>query len=161
MRWALQADSPNGEEQIGQVPTLSTRVLWLRGVAGSGKARISCSIATRLRELQHSGLLYCCDSRMLNPESLFTTIAQHLASHNPLRRRHLVATIKDDKAICTTKICRQQYQHFIIRPSTDLPIVGNTVIVIDAFDEIGSVGDCVAALDILSRHAHELPGCVL
>src|SRR6266852_1335404 len=160
MRWALHADSPEGKEQIGKVPKLSARVLWLCGVAGSGKSRISRSIATRLRELQRLGSLYCCDYRnraTLNPESLFSTIAQHLASHDPLRRQHLVAAIKDDKAIRTTKICRQQYQHFIVRPSTDLPIVGDTVIVIDAFDEIGSVGDRTVALDILSRHAHELP----
>ena len=160
MRWALHADSPKGKEQISKVPKPSARVLWLCGVAGSGKSRISRSIATRLQELQRLGSLYCCDYRnraTLNPGSLFSTIAQHLAGHDPLRRQHLVAAIKDDKAIRTTKICRQQYQHFIVQPSTDLPIVGDTVIVIDAFDEIGSVGDRAVALDILSRHAHELP----
>ena len=160
MRWTLHADPPDGEEQFGKVPRLSARVLWLCGVAGSGKSRISRSIATRLQELQRLGSLYCCDYRnraTLNPETLFSTIAQHLASHDPLRRQHLLAAIKDDKAIRTTKICRQQYQHFIVQPSTDLPIVGDTVIVIDAFDEIGDIEDRAVALDILSRHAHELP----
>ena len=160
MRWALHADSPEGKEQIGKMPELSARVLWLCGVAGSGKSRISRSVATRLQEVERLGSLYCCDYRnraTLNPGSLFSTIAQHLAGHDPLRRQHLVAAIKDDKAIRTTKICRQQYQHFIARPSTDLPIVGDTVIVIDAFNEIGSAGDRAVALDILSRHAHELP----
>ena len=58
--------------------------------------------------------------------------------------------MKDDIAIRTTKICRQQYQHFIIMPSFDFPVVGETVIMIDAFDEIGSVEDQGEALDILS-----------
>ena len=160
MRWALHADSHDGKEQIGKVPKLSARVLWLCGVAGSGKSRISRSIATRLQELQRLGSLYCCDYRnraTLNTGSLFSTIAQHLAGHDPLRRQRLIAAIKDDKAIRTTRICRQQYQHFVVRPSTDLPVVGDTVIVIDAFDEIGGVRDRAVALDILSKHAHDLP----
>ena len=134
--------------------------MWLCGVAGSGKSRISRSIAARLQDLQRLGSLYCCDYRnkaTLNPGSLFSTIAQHLAGHDLLRKRRLVDAIKDDKAIRTTKICRQQYQNFIVRPSTDLSIVGDTIIVIDAFDEIGGVEDRAVALDILSRRAHELP----
>ena len=160
VRWALHADCSGGEDQIDEVPKLSARVLWLCGVAGSGKSRISRSIADRLQKLKRLGSLYCCDYRnraTLNPGSLFSTIAQHLAGHDPLRKRRLVDAIKDDKAIRTARICGQQYQNFIVTPSTDLPIVGDTIIVIDAFDEIGSVEDRMVALDILSRRAHELP----
>ena len=160
MRWALHADSPDGDGQIVKTPKSSARVLWLCGVAGSGKSRISRSVAARLQMLQRLGSLYCCDYKnktSLNPSSLFSTIAQHLADRDSLRKHRLLAAIKDDKAIRTTKICRQQYQHFIVTPSSDLPIVGETVIVIDAFDEIGSVEDRAEVLDILSRHAHELP----
>ena len=160
MRWAAHADSPDGKEWTGKVPRSSARVLWLCGVAGSGKSRISRSVASRLQKLQRLGSLYCCDYKnrvTLNPSSLFSTIAQHLADRDPLRKKHLIAAIKDDKAIRTTRICRQQYQNFIVAPSTDLPIVGDTVIVIDAFDEIGSIEDREVALDILTRHAHELP----
>jgi hypothetical protein len=42
-------------------------------------------------------------------------------------------------------------------PSADLPVVGDTVAVIDAFDEIGSAQDCADALEILTKRAHELP----
>jgi hypothetical protein len=35
--------------------------------------------------------------------------------------------------------------------------MGDTVIVIDAFDEIGSAQDGADALEILTRRAHELP----
>ena len=160
MRWALDADSPVSEEQLIKTPKSSARVLWLCGVAGSGKSRISRSVAARLQMLQRLGSLYCCDyknKKSLNPSSLFSTIAQHLADCDSLRKHRLLAAIKDDKAIRTTKICRQQYQHFIVTPSSDLPVVGETVIVIDAFDEIGSVGDRAEALDILSKRAHELP----
>ncbi len=147
--------------QIGGVPKLSARVLWLCGVAGSGKSRISRSVAARLDGLQRLGSLYCCNYKnreTLNPRSLFSTIALHLADRDTLRKQRLVNTIRDKRAIRRTEICRQQYQHFIVIPSADLPVVGDTVIVIDAFDEIGSAQDRKDALEILTKRAHELPG---
>ena len=63
MRWTLHADSPDEEEQIRKVPKLSARVLWLCGVAGSGKSRISRSIAMRLQELERLDSLYCCEAQ--------------------------------------------------------------------------------------------------
>ena len=160
LQWATHAVSPDTTDQIGGVPKLSARVLWLCGVAGSGKSRICRSVAARLHELQRLGSLYCCDYKnreTLNPRSLFSTIALHLADRDPLRKQHLVAAIREERAVRETEICRQQYQHFIVNPSADLPVVGDTVIVIDAFDEIGSVRDREDALEILTKRAHELP----
>jgi hypothetical protein len=155
VRWAAHADSPDIKGQIGKVPKSSA---WLCGVAGSGKSRISRSVAARLQKLQRLGSLFCCDYKnreTLNPSSLFSTIALHLADHDPPRKQHLVTAIRDDTATRRTRICRQQFQHFIIAPSTDLPIVGDTVIVIDAFN--GSTHDRAHALEILTKRAHELP----
>ena len=160
VQWAMHAVSPDTKDQIGGVPKLSARILWLCGVAGSGKSRISRSVAARLHKLQRLGSLYCCDYKnreTLNPRSLFSTIALHLADRDPLRKQHLVAAIREERAIRETEICRQQYQHFIVNPSADLPVVGDTVIVIDAFDEIGSAQDRKDALEILTKRAHELP----
>ena len=159
LQWATHAVSPD-KRRVGRVPELSARVLWLCGVAGSGKSRISRSVAARLHELQRLGSLYCCDYKnrgTLNPRSLFSTIALHLADRDPLRKQHLLAAIRDDRAIRRTEISQQQYQHFIVGPSAELPVVGDTVIVIDAFDEIGSVQDREDALEILTKRAHELP----
>ena len=139
---------------------MSARVLWLCGVAGSGKSRISRSVAARLHKLQRLGSLYCCDYKnreTLNPRSLFSTIALHLADRDPLRKQRLVAAIRGEGAIRRTEVCRQQYQYFIIAPSAGLRVVGDTVIVIDAFDEIGSAQDREDALEILTKRAHELP----
>jgi len=158
--WATHADPPDLEGQVGKVPKLSARILWLCGVAGAGKSRISLSVASRLNKLQRLGSLYCCDYKnreSLNPSSLFSTIAQHLADRDPLRKQRLVAAIKNDIAIRRTEDCRRQYRHFIVTPSTDLPVVGDTVIIIDGFDEIGSAQDRADALEILTKLAHELP----
>ena len=113
-----------------------------------------------LAQLQRLGSLYCCDYKnrqTLNPGSLFSTIARHLADRDQLRKQHLVAAIRDDAAIRRTEICRQQYRRFIVIPSADLPAIGDTVIVIDAFDEIGTTEDRADALEILTKRAHELP----
>ena len=160
LQWATHAISPDAKDQIGGAPKLSARVLWLCGVAGSGKSRISRSVAARLHKLQRLGSLYCCDYKnqeTLNPRSLFSTIALHLADRDPLRKQRLVAAIREERAVRRTEICRQQYQHLVVNPSADLPVVGDTVIVIDAFDEIGSVRDREDALEILTKRAHELP----
>ena len=160
VRWAVHADSPEPKEKVGRTLKPSARILWLCGVAGSGKSRISRSVAARLHTLKRLGSLYCCDYKnrqTLNPGSLFSTIARHLADQDPLRKQRLVAAIRDDTATRKTEICRQQYKHFIAIPSVDLPIIGDTVIVIDAFDEIGGVQDRADALEILTKRAHELP----
>ena len=124
--------------------------------------KISCLVTARLQMLQHLGSLYTCDyknTKSLNPSTLFSTIAQHLADHDSLCKHCLLTTMKDDIAICTMKICRQQYQHFIITPSFDLPVVGETVIMIDVFDKIGSVEDQAEALNILSPQTLCQPAC--
>jgi len=160
LRWAVHANCPDPKEEVGRVPKPGARVLWLCGVAGSGKSRISRSVAARLDKLQRLGSLYCCDYKnreTLNPGSLFSTIARHLADQDELRKLHLVASVKDKTAIRKTDICRLQYQHFIVAPSAHLPAVGDTVIVIDAFDEIGNADDRADALEILTERAHELP----
>ena len=160
LRWAVHANCPDPKEEVGGVRKPDARVLWLCGVAGSGKSRISRSVAARLDKLQRLGSLYCCDYKnkeTLNPGSLFSTIARHLADQDELRKLHLVASVKDKTAIRKTDICRLQYQHFIVAPSANLPAVGDTVIVIDAFDEIGNADDRADALEILTERAHELP----
>src|SRR3984885_14517273 len=160
LRWAMHADCPDAKEEVGGVPKPDVRVLWLCGVAGSGKSRISRSVAARLDKLKRPGSLYCCDYKnreTLNPGSLFSTIARHLADQDELRKLHLVASVKDKTAIRKTDICGLQYRHFIVAPSANLPAVGDTVIVIDAFDEIGNADDRADVLEILTERAHELP----
>src|ERR1700733_12200490 len=63
LRWATHADCPDPKAQVGKAPKLSARVLWLCGVAGSGKSRISRSVAARLHGLQRLGSLFCCDPK--------------------------------------------------------------------------------------------------
>jgi hypothetical protein len=156
LRWAAH-NSADLMEQLSRVSNLSARVLWICGAAGSGESRISHSVAVRLQRLERLGSLYCCyykNRETLNPTSLFGAITRHLADRDPLRKPHIVATIRDI-GIQRTKICQQQYRHFIVAPSADLPVViSNTVMVIDA---IGSVHERVDALEILTKRAHELP----
>ena len=157
--WALSADL--FENVIGwKLPKSSARILWLCGVAGSGKSQIAKAVAARLEQLNRLGSLYCCDHKNgtnLRPASLFSTIARNLADRDPMRKQALVASIGDNRAIWASQNCREQFQRFILQPSRDLPVVGDAIVIIDAFDEIGEVRERAEVLSILTKRAHELP----
>jgi len=158
--WALDADLPSDRAALFPIPK-SARILWLCGVAGSGKSQIARSVAKTLQEHGRLGSMYFCDAQKktdLHVGNLFSTIAQHLSKLDPLRERRLADEIKDDKAVRATELCKEQFQRFIVAPSEELPVIGNTVIVIDAFDELGGdPRELAGALSILTQRANELP----
>src|SRR5215469_15126382 len=58
-------------------------ILWLHGLAGSGKSSIAHTIASRFKELERLGSFFCFDRNKLadgRHEKIFATIAQDLAS---------------------------------------------------------------------------------
>ena len=160
--WASGADPyPHDEFAKGpKPPESSARILWLCGVAGSGKSQIARSVSSQLREAGRLGSLYCCSDKhkaSLHPGNLFSTIARDLSYHDPLRKRALVKKIGEDKALWTSENCREQFQQFIVEPSRGLTPVGDTIIVIDAFDEIGDAAERAQVLFILTERANDLP----
>ena len=91
------------------------------------------------------------------PGTLFSTIAPQLADCDALRKQRLVDVIARDTSIRTTEICKSQFKHFIVTPSENLPTVGKTIIVIDAFHKIGDERMRAESLSILTQRASELP----
>jgi hypothetical protein len=59
-------------------------------------------------------------------------------------------------------IAKTQFHNFIVTPSTDLPSIGEILIVIDALDESGQAGRA-ELIALLTMHAHKIPSsvCVL
>lgn len=161
VHWAARAALPLAEPgEWRHELNPDARVLWVCGVSGAGKSTIMRSVASRLEGLGRLGTFYGfsdATQATTNPNTLFSTIARDLAERDSLRRERLVQSIKKDKSIRTTTDCRLQFQHFIIAPSSDLPTVGDTVLVIDAFDESGTVEARRHLLSILTREAERLP----
>lgn len=161
--WAAQATPPSPREGsvVGGIAyTADSRVLWVCGLSGSGKSTIARSVATRLKDLGRLGSYYAFDEARqaaLNPTTLLPTVARDLADHDPLRKKRLVDTIRNELALRKTTDIVEQFKTFIAEPSSELAAVGDTVVVIDAFDESSKIGGRETLLSMLTSSAHEIP----
>ena len=159
--WALDIDLPYDPSAIGQKPPdSSARILWVCGPAGCGKTRVSRSVAAQLEGLGRLGSLYCCDDKnkaVLHQGNLFSTISYDLMTRDPVRKQRLISGIGENRGIWGSPSCEEQFERFLLEPSKHISTIGNTVIVIDAFDEIGNKDERKGALSILTKRAHELP----
>lgn len=140
----------------------SSRVLWICGVSGSGKSTIAHSVASRLKDMDRLGSFYAFDYRSsasseLNPNTLFSTIARDLADRDVERKRRLVESIRHKKALRTSSNTSTQFSEFIVKPASELGAIGDTIVVIDAFDESASVADRAQLLEILTSRATDIP----
>lgn len=171
VQWAIGAESmvASDDAPVESLPQSAialrsddtSRVLWVCGVAGSGKSAIWRTVASRLEETHRLGARYVFSANRAatKPSNLFATIARKLADRNHMLKKNLVDSIKDDTDLRETKSCIKQFKSFIIQPATELPTVGETFILIDAFDESADIRDRGRkdVLDMLTREAHTLP----
>lgn len=139
-------------------------VVWLCGVAGAGKSSIAISLAIVLRQMGLLGSMYsfqAANQARLNPTNLISTIACHLAQHNPLLKKRLLTILRESDPITrATSSPKDQFEHFLLpllALDRDQTPVQPTVIIIDAFDECGDIKSRKELLDILMRRAHEIP----
>lgn len=165
VRWAAGADRVPSESELDvwglhRNADDSSRVLWLCGVAGSGKSTILRSVAARLAEIGRLGTFYAfsqATQATTKPENLFSTIARNLADLDAVRKQRLIDVIKDDTVTRTTTSGRVQFERFILDACSNVPAVGDTIVFIDAFDESGDVKARAELLSILTQRAAELP----
>jgi hypothetical protein len=139
----------------------SPRLLWLTGVAGSGKSAIAHSIAHRFRALKRLGSSFCFDAAnqaSRSPHHLFSTISRDLAGFDPLWKKALWDIIKDDLSMRKTYSEQYQFENFLVQPAQSLAMVGPVVIVIDALDECGDLASRKKLLSILDNQLSQLPG---
>lgn len=159
MCWATGGDQLAGKG-LGtiQVPNADCRVLWLCGLAGEGKSFIAISAAkiARMMGLLGSFCGFQVQLGSLNPSNMFSTIARDLADHDPVRKQHILDVIREKRDIRVSS-CRMQFEALILGSSMERTGVGETIIVIDAFDESGDLEARREALDVLTRHACDLP----
>jgi hypothetical protein len=130
-RWA---DDPEGK-----------RVLWLQGMAGTGKSTISRTVAhnfaTKGRRLGASFFFKKSRADRGNAARFFTTIAAHLVCQLPPLAQHVRSAIDAHSGI-TTKTTKEQFEKLILQPlnkihSNSKKDLKTVVIVVDALDECG------------------------
>jgi len=121
-------------------PSEGQNVLWLHGLAGSGKSTVATTIAEYFRELKRLGAFMFFDRNNCTnsePTAVIRTLSHKLASFHPSIRTAMCAQIESDPGIAEATI-RIQFSKLILEPLRSLPVLdieGPIMIILDAFDE--------------------------
>ncbi|KAF7984392.1 hypothetical protein HWV62_15453 [Athelia sp. TMB] len=138
---------------------VSEKICWVKDVAGSGKTALLHSVAEKL---QRDGVLataffFSRDTASRNdPKTLFTTMAQDIASLNALAAQEIAEALKAEPALASASLSRQ-FDALILGPSRRLPSDRPAVFIIDALDESISHDLDTELLVILRDKVTQLP----
>ncbi|KZP02690.1 hypothetical protein FIBSPDRAFT_845630, partial [Athelia psychrophila] len=134
-------------------------VLWLKGVAGSGKSAIAHTIAQSLRKDGRLASSFFFDRNTTSRNTshlLVTTIARDIAMIHPAIAADIRTTLEEDPSLASASLSRQ-FEAFLSGPLRRHPIEHSFVIVIDALDEIIHEDSTIELLKILRDEASKLP----
>ena len=140
-------------------PSEGQNVLWLHGLAGSGKSTISTTVAEYFRDLGRLGAFIFFDRNNptnSDPNAVVRTLAHWLASFDPHIQSAICAAIESDNNIASTPIQRQ-FTKLLFDPLATLPMQGPIVIIIDALDECGDPTSWRSLLRLLADELGKLP----
>ena len=135
-------------------------VLWLQGLAGSGKSTISTTLANHFRDRNLLGAFLFFDrdvTERSDPMSVIKTLAYQLSIHHPRIGTFISASIRSKPSISISPI-PFQCQKLLIEPLRSFAAHGPKspiVLVLDALDECGTLHDrefLLAALSTLFSH---------
>ena len=140
--------------------SVEKRLLWLKGLAGSGKSTISTTIAHALREQGRLGafVFFNRDVEERNQSvNVIRTLAYQLASFSPVIRTAIAQAIDTTPGI-TQSALRFQFTKLLIEPLRTLPPTeGPVVLILDALDECGSAEGRKPLLSLFSSESVHLP----
>ena len=133
------------------------RILWLNGLAGTGKS----TIAQTFSEINFAdgklGASFFCSRDFedrSNLQAIFPTLAFQLAHQYPQFRAQLLLVLKANHDVERESLS-SQLEKVIVRPFKKTRI--STLIIIDALDECKDKQPASALLSVLSRYVHEIP----
>ena len=143
-------------------PSQSQNILWLHGLAGSGKSTISTTIAEYFRELKRLGAFMFfdrSDPTNSEPAAVVRTLSYKLASFHPAIRAAICAQIESEPGITEAHI-HTQFSKLILEPVSSLPILHNEgpiIVILDAFDECGDSRSRGSLLTLLAQQLEKFP----
>lgn len=124
-------------------PKSEERILWLNGMAGTGKTTISRTVARNLDENGYLGASYFFSRGQADLDSatkLVPTIANQLANKIPILRRYICEAIATHRNICERTMA-DQWKELVVKPLSKVETQRTTptiVILVDALDECDS-----------------------
>ncbi|KAF8578321.1 WD40 repeat-like protein [Ramaria rubella] len=116
-------------------------VLWLHGVAGSGKSTIATTIANYFRGAGRLGAFLFFDRKAeSDPSIVIRTLAYKLASFDSRIREAVSTAIESNHGIAESPLAQQVLKLFIepLSQCLDLKSEGPIIVIMDALDECGS-----------------------
>ncbi|KAJ7083547.1 WD40 repeat-like protein [Mycena epipterygia] len=143
------------------VPSDSGSVLWLSGVAGSGKSTISTTVSDSFRAVERLGAFLFFDRNdrvRSHPDGVIRTLAYSLALSNPHIASAISAAIQHDPAVVNGPV-RTQFKALLLDPLTSVEslIQGPILVILDAIDECGDRDSRTALLSTLATELPKLP----
>ncbi|KIM86469.1 hypothetical protein PILCRDRAFT_327664 [Piloderma croceum F 1598] len=143
-------------------PRREQNILWLHGVAGSGKSALSMTVANLYQELGRLGA-YLFFSRHVaersTPSAIIRTLAHQLALFDSRIGRAIAAAIHEMPDIIQSP-GRLQFLKLLNEPlgsNHDIQSEGPIVIVLEALDECGSAEARCLLLEVLAEQFAKLP----
>jgi AcrR family transcriptional regulator len=124
-------------------------VYWLRGLAGTGKTTIARSVANLAEQqglLGASFFFSRTDIARQRAGAVLPTMAYQLAKWRPALREPLCNAINSDREIAERTMTEQVECLFMQALSHTTSPVPRALLVVDALDECGKIGDCEGGL---------------
>lgn len=138
--------------------TTPQNILWLYGVAGSGKSTVSTTIADHFKQMARLGAFLFFLREKSEPSSVVRTIAHRLALFDSSIGEKILSSIDEDKGIGTT-LSADQFNDLLLGPlrSSADSTPGPIVIVLDALDECGTPESRTRLMNLLRTGFQKLP----
>jgi hypothetical protein len=146
-------------------PSDIQNVLWLHGLAGSGKSTISTTVASFFRNLGRLGAFVFFDRAFpdsSHPSKVIRTLAYKLGSFDGRIGAAICVAIDNFPSINDASL-HVQFTTLILEPLTSLTVLkaeGPILLVIDALDECGTPAEREALLSLLGTELSRLPSTI-
>ena len=135
-------------------------ILWLHGLAGSGKSTIAMTIAQHFYGLgRRGGFLFFKRALGHNTTgSIVRSLAAQLADSDQLLRSHISMAVDKNRQFLTTPL-HAQFEALLFQPLKEAAATlhGPIVIVIDALDEYGDIDSRKDLLPLIVEQFSQLP----
>ncbi|KAF7987073.1 hypothetical protein HWV62_229 [Athelia sp. TMB] len=138
-----------------------SNILWLYGMAGTGKSTVAVSVARYFAEIERLGAFIRFDEELpgSDPSTAVKALAHQLALYDGRLAASIVQAINRDARILD-RSASMQFDKLIIEPLESIPELhsgGPIIVVVDGLDQRGRSKELESLLDILARRAKTLP----
>ncbi|KAJ7480978.1 hypothetical protein FB451DRAFT_155281 [Mycena latifolia] len=143
------------------VPSDAGNVLWLSGVAGSGKSTISTTVSEIYRTAHRLGAFLFFDRNdqsRSHPSAVIRTMAYSLGLFEPHIGSAISAAVKADPGVVNAPLATQ-FKQLLLGPlrSAEGYLPGPILIILDALDECGDRQSRAPLLSLLANDVPKLP----